>query len=145
MEEDYKQDVSSGFSDDSDLRLEKESQGAETAAKSRLQELTEKATRSHATERAKRDLAKKEFQSLKRIMNDQQLKTYLVKNDLRKNQEFRKHAIEFEVNRAQIQATNVHIAQQMIELDDDAMYNFKNRMDKAKYNSKMNTSMAVAD
>lgn len=35
------------------------------------------------------------------------------------------------------------MAQQMIELDDDAMYNFNNRMDKQKYNTRMNTEIAV--
>ena len=94
-------------------------------------------------EKAKRQFAQKELAMLRRIMNDQQLMTYLVQNDLRKEQEFRQLAIEYEVNRAQLQSTEVHMAQQMLELDDDAMYNFNNRMDKQKYNTRMNTELAV--
>ena len=81
---------------------------------------------------------------LRRIMNEQQLRTYLVTKDLRTEERYRELAVAIEVNSTNIQATFAHMTQQMIELDDDQNYNIKNRMDKQAYNNKVKADLENA-
>ena len=131
-------------SHDSDLSSEDEF-GLSKFGKSRMQELTEQASRIHETEKARRAQLDEDLAMYKRIMNPQQLKTYLATQDLRQDKEYRRLAVDFQVTRTNLDATLLHMTQQMIELEDDSNFNFKNRMDKSKYNAKIKTDMALAE
>lgn len=80
----------------------------------------------------------------RKIFNDQRLKTWLATKDLTVDNQFRKSSVEIEVHKQEMEKSLAHMAQQMIELDDEANYNFSGRMNSQKYNSKIEMDTAVA-
>ena len=89
--------------DDSSLSSDSSwGQNTTKGIKSKFQVLTEQANKIHATEKAKRAFEEEELAMYQRIMNKQQLKTYLVTKDLTEEKNFRELAVAFEVNKKNI-------------------------------------------
>ena len=74
-------------------------------------------------------------------MNDQQLATYLIFNNLRDEQNWREKALDLQVTKFEMQNSLTHMGKQCSELDGDKSYNYIDRSNKHVYNTKIKAEL----
>ena len=80
---------------------------------------------------------------LRRVFNDQQLKTHLATHDLSKEAKFREMSVEVEAGSYVMHSNLAHVLQCLSEIDDTQNFNFKNRSVKDAYNARVAAQQAV--